>query len=182
MSGEQAAQIAAQLYPNWYTSLIRYAARVTGSVELARDLVQESFLLLAQELSTGKTVNSPKAWTLRVVRHQISKQLSREKDRGIVFESIDADPRWGEFVPPALRVDPRLPQDDLTRFLSALSVREEEALLLRLEGYRYAEIAEALGVTAGTVKTLLARSLKKVQAAAGIGTQSPARTKEWTDE
>jgi DNA-directed RNA polymerase specialized sigma24 family protein len=94
---EEVAQLAGQLYPRWYSSLVRYAARVTGSLELAQDLVQESFLLLAQELLAGRAIHSPKGWTLRVVRHQISRQLREVKDRGIVFCSIDTD--WGESIP-----------------------------------------------------------------------------------
>ncbi len=180
MSPEEAADLAAQLYPAWYGSLIRYAARVTGSVELAQDLVQEAFLLLARELQGGREIMSPKAWTLKVVSRQISKQLVKEKDQGIVLVSLDATQDWGDHVPDALRVGPAYPKDELARYLSLLTVREEEALLLRMEGYRYREIAGELEVNIGTVKTLLSRALQKLQKS-GLNVAPRARLsrEEW---
>jgi RNA polymerase sigma factor (sigma-70 family) len=52
---------------------------------------------------------------------------------------------------------------DVRNFLSVLSPREEEVLLLRLETLKYREIAEQLGISINTVNTLLARALRKLQ-------------------
>jgi len=54
---------------------------------------------------------------------------------------------------------------DIRSLLSLLSPREEEVLLLRLEAFKYREIAEQLGISMNSVNTLLARALRKLQQA-----------------
>jgi RNA polymerase sigma factor (sigma-70 family) len=56
---------------------------------------------------------------------------------------------------------------DIRNFLSVLSPREEEVLLLRLEALKYREIAEQLGISMNSVNSLLARALRKLQQAMG---------------
>jgi DNA-directed RNA polymerase specialized sigma24 family protein len=59
--------------------------------------------------------------------------------------------------------------DEIGRLIATLSAREEEALLLRLQGFRYQEIASALHVKVNSVKTLLARALRKLHDHANPG-------------
>jgi RNA polymerase sigma factor (sigma-70 family) len=54
---------------------------------------------------------------------------------------------------------------EIRSLLSVLSPREEEVLLLRLEALKYREIADQLGISINSVNTLLARALRKLQAA-----------------
>ena len=66
------------------------------------------------------------------------------------------------------------PQEDLERSerieqvrlaLDRLSDRDRQMLLMREEGFRYAEIAEAVGVRPTSVGALVARALKRFSAA-----------------
>jgi RNA polymerase sigma-70 factor (ECF subfamily) len=45
--------------------------------------------------------------------------------------------------------------------LAELAPRDREILLMREEGFRYAEIAEVVGVAPSSVGTLLARALRR---------------------
>ena len=49
----------------------------------------------------------------------------------------------------------------MRRALSELSERDARMLLLREEGFKYAEIAEVMGVKATSVGALVARALKR---------------------
>jgi RNA polymerase sigma-70 factor (ECF subfamily) len=49
--------------------------------------------------------------------------------------------------------------------LADLSERDRQMLLMREEGFRYAEIAEAIGVRSTSVGALLARALERFSAA-----------------
>lgn len=51
--------------------------------------------------------------------------------------------------------------------LAQIGPRDREILLMREEGFRYAEIAEVVGVAPGSVGTLLARALRRFAAAYG---------------
>ena len=53
------------------------------------------------------------------------------------------------------------------RALERLSERDRQMLLMREEGFRYSEIAEAVGVRSTSVGALVARALKRFSAAYG---------------
>jgi len=180
MTHDDVARLINDLHTAWYSALVRYAARLTGSIEVAEDLVQNSFLALCDELLRGIKIHSPKAWTFRVVRRQVNRELYHNKDRGIAVESIDRfdTPDAAEAAFPVLWVDANDEPDELSRYLGYLSPREEEVILMRLEGYRYAEIAETLCVSRETVKTLLARAMKKIRA---VRNEGATWNSEWKD-
>jgi RNA polymerase sigma factor (sigma-70 family) len=67
----------------------------------------------------------------------------------VVFDTAFADPK------------PR----NLTDYLSLLSEREEEVLLLRSKGMKYKDIALHLGITTNSVGTLMVRAIRKIREA-----------------
>jgi RNA polymerase sigma-70 factor (ECF subfamily) len=152
-------------YESWYSALVRYVTHSLGNVELAKDLVQDSFLALCGELREGKQIENPKGWTFRVLRRQISKEIGFTRYSGIIFESVHGNPDWehSAYAHPGLRVEPTQEQDSLSEMIACLSAREHEAIMLRLEGFKYKEIAGELGIGVETVKTLLARAMDKMQ-------------------
>ncbi|MBI4910649.1 MAG: RNA polymerase sigma factor [Acidobacteria bacterium] len=174
MQEDEIRAVFTDFYESWYSSLVRYVAHSIGSVELAKDLVQDSFYALCVELRQGKQIDNPKGWTFRVLRRQISKQIASSRYSGVRFESVDSHPDWSrdDFVHEGLRVEPQQGRDTLSEMTAHLSAREHEVLLLRLEGFKYKEIATQLGIGSETVKTLLARAMEKMQARFGGGRPS----------
>lgn len=164
MTQHETSRIVNELFHSWYASLVRYACRHTGSLALAEDLVQEVFLELCRHLRSGKPISSPKGWTLRVLRHCISKSsFYVDKDRGIAFESLD---QLDVERHPNLWLEPDfdrgLQMAEVTRLFSRLSAREEEVVLLRLEGLKYREIGAHLGISPKSADTLFARAFHKL--------------------
>jgi phosphomannomutase len=87
---------------------------MTGSVTLAEDLVNESFLALYKALAGGEAIRNPRAWTLTVVRNLLHKE--RRGSRRIV-----------EFPPgDRLTVPPVVDLHDLRRLMEQLTEREGE--------------------------------------------------------
>ena len=162
MTNSEAARLVGSMFSQWYSSLVRYAWKATGSVELAEDLAQEVFMRLYRELRNGKTIHDPKSWTLCVLRHEISKERRGQQKRQ-ALDDLDL-----EELPAATdRPDSTgVETDEVTKLLSVLSRREEEVVLLRLASLKYREIAARLGISANAVNTLLARALRKLQKAA----------------
>ncbi len=157
---EEVEALVTELYQCWYPSLLGYAVRSCGSVAMAEDVVQETLLALCRDLMKGVVIENPKGWTLAVLRHQISKRLEQEKDHGFTFEPLDIE-TMGQRQDPVL---PILAADELSHLLSFLTRREEEVVLLRLEGLKYGEIAAQLGLHVSSVKTLVTRAIQKLQA------------------
>jgi RNA polymerase sigma-70 factor (ECF subfamily) len=163
MNQEDANRTVNQLFGTWGPFLIRYAVRMTRSFEVADDLVQEVFLALYRDLRAGKHIEDPKAWTFGAVRNQVRKHARYLRRRAEEFEPSEALDR----IPaPPCWPDVAADFDDASPLgLSLLSVREEEVLLLRLQSFKYREIAEKLGIGSKSVCTLLARAIKKLQIA-----------------
>jgi RNA polymerase sigma-70 factor (ECF subfamily) len=162
MSRAEASELVRSLFDRWYPALLRYALRATGSLQVAEDLVQETFMLLYRAVREGQKIENPKGWTLCVVRRQIGKQMRRSWREVGLDESMDVLETL-----PAGRVDPAEFEDDrTTRLFSVLTRREEEVILLRMQAMKYREIGAYLGISPNSVNTLLARALRKLQKAA----------------
>jgi RNA polymerase sigma-70 factor (ECF subfamily) len=175
MDADNASRTVVSLYECWYSSLVRYASRSTGSFSLAEDLVQETFMQLYRELRKGKEVNHPKAWTLCVLRRAIGKHVRTYARHGGAPQSLDVLEALpvGHTIPATLGIE----WDEATRLFSVLTRREEEVLLLRMEALKYREIAARLGISSNSVNTLLARALRKLQKAAKGGQETPSDSK-----
>jgi RNA polymerase sigma-70 factor (ECF subfamily) len=170
---ESAKALVSGLYSEWYGPLVRYAYRSTGSLEAAEDVVQASFMELYRALLVGAAIENPKGWTLCVVRREIVDKLRERKRHGGAFLALSEAENLA-----ARRVEPEpggWEEQSLTRLLEGLSAREEEVLLLRAQAMKYRQIAAELSISINSVKTLLARAIRKMQhtaaARGGTGTK-----------
>ena len=161
MHRQEASAVVRSLFLSWYPSVVRYAWRVCGRLEVAEEAVQEAFMALYSELVKGTVIESPKGWTLVVVRREIAKY---ERAQGRRKEGPES---WAEHEPSKITAPQSVIRDDLASLFSVLTQREEEVLLLRLQAFGYDEIATQLGISRNSVKTLLARAFRKLREAAG---------------
>jgi RNA polymerase sigma factor (sigma-70 family) len=164
---ESAKELVGRLYGEWYGPLVRYAFRSTRSVESSEDIVQTSFTELYRAILEGKSIGNPKGWTLCVVRREIVDRLREQKRHGGVFLPLAETDGAGVAASP-----PAWEEADLTRLLSVLSAREEEVLLLRAKALKYRQIAGELKISVNSVKTLLARAIRKMQQASAAAGES----------
>ncbi len=74
MTETEANTVVAGLYRSFYATVVRYAWRAVGSLQLAEDLVQQTFLDLYVALRKGKTIENPQAWVFCVARRGIKRQ------------------------------------------------------------------------------------------------------------
>jgi len=120
---------------------------------LAQDAVQEVFFSYFLFRREGNAVDNPRKWLHQRLKDHLERVLARSRREDIVAASTDIG---AEAMPEILfDVQRRLPH--------LLSPRELQAMRLRAEGFRYVEIAETLSVTVGTVGTMIARAVKKLQ-------------------
>ena len=136
-------------------SLLRFARILTQEVDgsLAQDAVQEVFFRYFLHRRDGNPVDDPRRWLQRELKEYLAKAKSvEERD-----EKARAGAVGGSSEVEEILVDIQMRLPDL------LSPRELQAMRLRAEGFRYAEIAEALNVTTGTVGTMIARAVRKLQ-------------------
>ncbi|CAN5801613.1 RNA polymerase sigma factor [soil metagenome] len=156
-SNTAAAEDFDAIYRRLQPSIFRYLERLTGDADVAEDIAQESFVrLLSRPDLNG---DGARLWLFTVATNLV-------RDRG---RSTSRRARLLAAVPMDVGRLP-LPDDDLERkqriasvrmALNQLPDRDRQMLLMREEGFRYDEIAQAVGVAPGSVGTLIARGLKK---------------------
>lgn len=150
------------VYRELYPSLSRYVHRFTGDTDAAADIVQDSFLrLLEHDLPRDEV----RPWIF-VVATNLARDRVRKRERRRRLLVANQEPR----------ITAGSPHEDLERAervaavrraLERLSERDRQMLLMREEGFRYSEIAEAVGVRSTSVGALVARALKRFSAAYG---------------
>jgi RNA polymerase sigma-70 factor, ECF subfamily len=158
-----------ELFEELRDRLLRYLLVLGLSVHDGEEIIQESFLLLFQHLRQGKSRQNLRGWIFRVARNLALKQraanqlrLRRMVDLDESFpEHIDANPN------PEEQARSRQRQKRLLAVVRALPEQDQSCLSMRAEGLRYREIAEALGISLGSVAASLARSLERLGRADG---------------
>lgn len=163
-SGDQAA-FAALVEAN-QAMVYSLAYRMTGNSEDAADLAQEAFLNAWRGLARFQGQASFSTWLYRLTSNACIDFLRREKRRSTLSLTLEADEeesrqtevsdeRWS----PEALLDRQESLQAVRRALGQLSDEHREVLLLReLEGLSYREIAQALGLEEGTVKSRIARA------------------------
>lgn len=144
--------------------------------EDAMDLAQDSFLKAYHNLERFEGTSSFYTWLYRIVVNVCIDHIRRHKKRHTV-DYDDKVLRDGavegdeNILPSPLGVDPakaygrRELLEQIGRALEELSPIHKEAILLReIEGLSYAEMADVMGVSKGTVMSRLHHARKNLQA------------------
>jgi len=138
-------------------ALLRYAALLCGNRDDAADLVQEALVKTFGRLRNGFGVESAEAYVRRVI---LNTHLDggRRRSRWRRVAPLEYVPEERDSDAPA--VDAKL---DLHEELRKLTPRERACLVLRYyDDLTVADIADTLGISAGTVKRYLSDGLAKM--------------------
>lgn len=138
-----------------------FAGRAVG-VEAAEDILSETFLIAFRKRGTyDQTVVSAVPWLLGIAARLIRKRRATEAKhwRSIAAAALREDHHdAGGIDDASSRVDAERAAHGLLARLADLPRRDRETLLLfACEELSYAEVADALGVPIGTVKSRLNR-------------------------
>lgn len=146
-----------QLFRDTAADLSRYFSRRHEGGQGADDLVQETFLKMAEGLQKGKRPRHLRAYLFGVARH-VSYAAWRQKSkdaivaRAVPIESISAADVPDERVAAACEMIGMLPR------------LQREVLDLRFnQNLAYAEIAEALDIPIGTVRSRLHNAIAMIR-------------------
>ena len=138
----------ADLYRDTYADMVRLAVLLTGSVDVAQDVVQDAFVSVHRAWSR---VREPRWYLRRAVVNACTSYHRR------VFRERRAGARTGSTTV-------ELGADELFDVLAMLPARQRAAIVLRYwHGLDEREIAHALGCRPGTVGSLLHRATARLR-------------------
>jgi len=145
--------------------LYSYAYYLTGSREDANDLLQETFLKAFRFLDKFEEGTNAKAWLYRIMRNTYINEYRRMKRQPEVLE-YDEQLTPYQMLPSTeghsfnlqRQLEHTLP-DEVADAISRLPERFKSVVVLRdIEDLPYEEIAEALEIPIGTVRSRLHRA------------------------
>lgn len=153
---------AAGLFAEHHSPLFRYLARLTGDPDVAEDAAQEAFVrLMEKPPAPGET----RAWLFRVATNAAWMALrTRGRRKRLLDAAPERQPMGDAPPPPDALAEAAETRARVRAALDGLPERDRTILLMQQEGFRYREIAEAVGTTTQSVGTMIARALNKLAA------------------
>lgn len=142
--------------------LIRYAARLTGDDDRARDVVQETFLRLCRERRDMEG-NHVAAWLYRVCRQRAMDACRKESRMQTVADEV-VSRRAAPADGPSETCDDRESAGAMMDHLAKLPANQQEVVRLKFSGgLSYREISEVTGLSVTNVGFLLHTAIKALR-------------------
>lgn len=146
--------------------LVRYAQSITGDLESARDVVQETFIKLARggmnsSAEGGDKARHTEAWLFTVTRNRA---LDHQRKFSRIIPMPITEDRPCAAPGPAAVLEQQESASALFRLLDALSPNQREVIRLKFQNdLSYREIAEVTRLSVTNVGFLLHTGLKKLR-------------------
>ena len=150
----------AMLIGRYSDPLYRHALGMTGSPDVAEDILQTSFIKAYHHL--GEVRGRFDAWLFRIVANGCKDWLKNIRRTHL---SYDEDDQPSGFASPDEDLDRTELRTDLDSALSQLAPSLREAFIMKhVEGRSYEEMADLLGTTVGALKMRVHRAREALQA------------------
>jgi RNA polymerase sigma-70 factor (ECF subfamily) len=169
---DSAEQPAQQADPEWLRAaldryegpLIRYAARITGDLDRARDVVQETFLRLCSEDQAVIDGRVPQ-WLFTICRSR-ALDVRRKEGRMTPLTETQATARESSDRGPAEAAEIGEASSHVRGRLATLPDDQQEVIRLRFQsGLSYKQIAAVTGLTVSNVGYLIHTAIKTIRSA-----------------
>lgn len=135
--------------------LYRIAFHILERADDAEDAVQETFLKLWDMRQKLDSVESAKAYSIRILKNECLDRLRRTK-KTVPAEQI---PTNGAILPAEEHLDAKMRLQKVLGAIKSLPDSQRKIILLRtVEGLSYGEISERMGMSQLTLRVLLARA------------------------
>lgn len=141
--------------------LLRYALRVTGDADLARDVVQHAFTKLCSQ--APQDVQQPGPWLYAVCRNR-AVDIKRRESRMQPLNEDAAGALYAGMEPPPAEVAEAHDSCDLVRrLITTLPAAQQEVVDLWAEGLSYREIAGVTDRKEGSIRVMVHRAFKTLR-------------------
>lgn len=143
------------LFTNYYVRLARLLYRVTGDTGRAEEVAAEAFWRLYRQ--PPPTRENLEGWLYRTGLRLALDEL-RKAQRRSRYEALAS--LFGIPAGPDRALEQRETQVRVRRTLAGLNQQQASLILMRSDGFTYAEIAATLALNPASVGTLVARAEK----------------------
>ena len=157
MASSERADWIGQTVAAYEGRLVRYAARLTGDLERARDVVQETFLRLCTRKRSAVEPHLAE-WLFTVCRNRALDVRKKEKRMALYDQHLDE--KAGPAPPPEAGAEARETRSRVLQALGALPEDQQEVIRLKFqEGVSYQEIGRITRRSVSNVGYLIHQGL-----------------------
>lgn len=154
LNNDRRAQLI--LYNQYAKAMYNLSLNMVHQVEIAEDIMQESFISAFKNLKTFKADVSFGAWLKKIV---INKCLDYLKKKKIVFEPLDNEGKIAEPTEQDEQYFKEKTIEEIKKQLARLPVGYRTIINLYIfEGYDHDEIAQILSISSSTSRSQYARA------------------------
>jgi RNA polymerase sigma-70 factor (ECF subfamily) len=147
-----------RLFRAYHAPLVRYLTRRLGDRDWAEEVAQETFLRALRQ----ETLVNERAWLFAVATNLVRDEARKNARRRRHLALLAEEEREAVSEPAITSLEQAQEAALARRAVESLAERDRLALLMREEGLDYHEIAEALGLSVGSVGTTLARARRRL--------------------
>jgi RNA polymerase sigma-70 factor, ECF subfamily len=160
-----ARRLILDLYDQEHVAIRRYLVFLGLTSDAAQEIVQDAFLKLHEHLLAEGDRRNLRAWLYRVA-HNLARN-AQTAARVTKTDALSADGVGSDIRAVALTAEEELLEAERNRrvqqAINGLSTAQKECLILRAQGLKYREIAEALNISVSTVGENVQRGLEKLK-------------------
>jgi RNA polymerase sigma-70 factor (ECF subfamily) len=160
-------QALTDLYTRYCGAVFAYLLRLTPDQHLAEDLLQETFVAVWKSAASFAGRSTVKTWLIGVAHRQAHNVL-RRRSESLADEAELAQLAAADLEPEHAALA-QAAREELLAAIARLSLAHRETLALAFgQEMAAAEIAEALGVPVGTVRSRLRDAKRLLRAALSV--------------
>ncbi len=151
-----------QLFSDYYKDVYRYLFSLCRDASLSEDLTSEVFLEVVKSIAGFRADSDVKTWLFSIARHRWFRYLNKKK-RTVQTEELLTDLE----IPSARSVEEDCLTKELVKRVYELIDEEQErprsVALMRVEGYSFYEIGNALGISESSARVIFFRTKEKIR-------------------
>lgn len=148
---------------------VQRAYAISGNLEDARDIVQDSLIKYIKFRKAGNEVKNPKSWIMMVIRNgSIDFKRKQQNKNKLAKQSIESDAELAvtakEVLPPDKKME-RAENIELgAKLLNQLNEKEQNLIKMKVyQGCSYKEIAQAHKMSVSNVGVTIHNAMKKMR-------------------
>ena len=143
-----------EIYRTYWEKIYRLCMGYVNDEELAKDLAQETFVIVWQQLPKFRNASAVSTWIFRIASNNCLKQIEKQKR----IAKVD--------MPAEIADAPHTDIENKTKFLyqciSQLPEIDRIIISLELEDVRQAEIAQITGLSEANIRVKIHRIKEKL--------------------
>jgi len=151
-----------RIYEEERANIYSYLVYLGLPAARAQELTQDAFLTMYRKMLKGDEISNPRAWLYKVANNLALRSYAREPR----FDELDADAESVDARPdPERALLEKRRRSALFQAVRGLSPQQRNCLHLRVQGLRYREIAEVVGISTSAVGEFLRRAAVRLKEA-----------------